>query len=66
MKSLLFAGLALAFGSAAAELLPGYLTDPSSGWKELKPDGYRTPKHLKYPYVSMYYLRHTLTEAFAY
>ena len=61
MKSLLVAGLALAFGSATAELLPGYLTDPSSGWKELKPDGYRTPQHLKYPYVSMYYLRHTLT-----
>lgn len=62
MKLLTFCSLACACAlTATSEMLPGYLTDPTSNWKELKPDGYQTPSHLKYPYVSMYYLRHTQT-----
>ena len=61
MKRAILVGVALVAGAVGAEMLPGYLTDPNSGWKELQVDGYRTPDHLKYPYVSTYYLRPTLT-----
>ena len=51
-----------ALGAGAEGLLPGYLTDPGSGWRETQSDGYQTPEHLKYPYLSTYYVRPTYTE----
>ena len=59
--SYIFAFLALAV-TAFGDMLPGYLTDPSANWKDLPADGYRTPDHLRYPYISMYYLTPTLTK----
>ena len=44
----------------ATPMLPGYLTDPSAGWKELSSAEEKTPASLKYPYISVYYIKPTL------
>lgn len=44
----------------ATPMLPGYLTDPTAGWKELSSAEEKTPASLKYPYVSVYYIKSTL------
>ena len=46
--------------AAAEPMLPGYLTDPSANWKELAEANVETPASLKYPYVSVYYVKPTL------
>ena len=44
----------------ASPMLPGYLTDPTAGWKELSSAEEKTPSSLKYPYISVYYIKPTL------
>lgn len=61
----LFAAVAACFVGAfrvvvAAPMLPGYLTDPSANWKELAAGETETPASLKYPYISVYYVKPTL------
>ena len=53
--------LTLALAAPAAPMLPGYLTDAGAG-KEVELGDYRTPDHLKYPYVSTYYVEPTVRE----
>lgn len=50
---------AIASGQA---VVPGYLTDPTV-MKERLPahDGYKTPDEFKYPYISTYYVKPTVT-----
>ena len=45
---------------AATPMLPGYLTDPTASWKELSSAEEKTPLSLKYPYISVYYIKPTL------
>ena len=56
-------GTALAVQMAFAQaVLPGYLTDPSAMREAVAKDsGYQTPERLKYPYVSTYYVKPTVT-----
>ena len=54
------AGSFCAVSLFAAPVLPGYLTDPSANWSELTPANAKTPDSLKYPYVSVYYVKPTL------
>ena len=57
------------FGAAAmvqilmsAPVLPGYLTDPSAVREKMgKGDAYETPEAFRYPYVSTYYVKPTVT-----
>lgn len=61
----LFAAVAACFVGAfravvAAPMLPGYLTDPSANRKELAAGETETPASLKYPYISVYYVKPTL------
>jgi len=54
--------LAAAQLAGAAPVLPGYLTDPSVMKDKLSKDNsYQTPEAFKYPYVSTYYVRPTVT-----
>ena len=60
LSALLFAGPLCVGWLFAAPVLPGYQTDPSANWKELTPENAKTPDSLKYPYVSVYYVKPTL------
>ena len=62
MSALVMSVALFAVSVFAEGLLPGYLTDPTANWKELPSDGYVTPDHLKYPYLSTYYVKPTLVE----
>ena len=54
--------LAAAPFAGAAPVLPGYLTDPSVVKGRMPGDGsYQPPERLKYPYVSTYYVKPTVT-----
>ena len=54
--------LAAAQLAGAAPVLPGYLTDPSVLKDQVPEDeGYRPPEALRYPYVSTYYVKPTVT-----
>ena len=66
MKSPLIVAVAAVAGMAgsafAQAVLPGYLTDPSAMREAVvKDSGYQTPERLKYPYVSTYYVKPTVT-----
>ena len=53
------AALALASSAAFAQaVVPGEFTDPSNLRRQLaEASGYRTPEHLKFPYISTYYVK---------
>ena len=54
--------LAAAQLAGAAPVLPGYLTDPSVvKGNTSADDGYQTPEAFKYPYISTYYVKPTVT-----
>ena len=61
-RTLLLSAIAAAQLASAAPVLPGYLTDPSVMKDQMPEDGsYRPPEALKYPYVSTYYVKPTVT-----
>ena len=48
--------------ASAAPVLPGYLTDPTALKENLSNEkGYQPPEQLKYPYVSTYYVKPTVS-----
>ena len=48
--------------ASAAPVLPGYLTDPSVLKDQMPEDeSYQPPERLKYPYISTYYVKPTVT-----
>lgn len=52
----------MALGIWAAPVLPGYLTDPSVVREKMgKGETYETPEAFRYPYVSTYYVKPTVT-----
>ena len=64
MKNCLFlaAVAAVQFVAAQQPVLPGYLTDPSVMKDAMSADkSYQPPARLKYPYVSTYYVKPTVT-----
>ncbi len=62
-RILLAAALFAVVSEASAQaVVPGYLTDPTAVREALGGDGsYRPPERLKYPYVSTYYVKPTVT-----
>nr|MCR5752808.1 hypothetical protein [Kiritimatiellia bacterium] len=61
-RTLLLFAIAAAQFAGAAPVLPGYLTDPSVLKDQMPEDGsYQPPEALKYPYVSTYYAKPTVT-----
>ena len=55
-------GIALSWHGSAEMVLPGYLTDPTAMKEVIAKDaGYQPPERLKYPYVSTYYVKPTVT-----
>ncbi len=60
--SILLAILAAARLAGGAPVLPGYLTDPSVLKDQMPGDGsYQPPEALRYPFVSTYYVKPTVT-----
>ena len=53
----------LAALAAAAAVLPGYLTDPTAGLQEQDEGASLPPEHLRFPYVSTYYVKPVVTTA---
>ena len=48
--------------ASAQAVIPGYLTDPTAVKDSLgKDESYQTPERLKFPYVSTYYVKPTVT-----
>ena len=61
-KIFFFSLLASTCSANAQAVLPGYLTDPSAMKEALGAGGgYNTPERLKYPYISTYYVKPTVT-----
>ena len=61
-RTLLLSAIAAAQLAGAAPVLPGYLTDPSVLKDQMPEDGgYQTPEAFRYPYVSTYYVKPTVT-----
>ena len=62
MKRTILLFAAAAQFADAAPVLPGYLTDPSVVKNQAeKENGYQPPEHLKFPYLSTYYVKPTVT-----
>ena len=61
-RTILLSAVVAAHFAGAAPVLPGYLTDPSVLKNQMPEDGsYQPPEALKYPYVSTYYVKPTVT-----
>ena len=61
-RTILLFALVAAQIAGAAPVLPGYLTDPSVVKGQVPEDGsYQPPERLKYPYISTYYVKPTVT-----
>ena len=61
-RTILLSAVVAAHFAGAAPVLPGYLTDPSVLKDQMPEDGsYQPPEALRYPYVSTYYVKPTVT-----